>query len=169
MTQIFFKKKPTLLEKTVPAIGSHLPNFSYTTSNLSDQNLSFHQGKPLILWFVPSLDTGTCILSTKKLNDHLKKHPQVKALILSMDLPFAQGRLCGLEHLDHVEVGSLFRHQQTLVNLGLMIADGPLQGLSARCVILLNSHHHVAYLELATEISEELNYTKLYHHLDHGF
>jgi thiol peroxidase len=167
MSQIFFKNQPINLEKTLIAKGSHLPNFSFTLHNLEDKDLSYFNENKLILWFVPSLDTGTCITSAKHLNEHLKKHPSTKALILSMDLPFAQHRICGLEGLNHVTVASLFRHPEALAHLGILIASSPLKGLSARCVMVIDAHHNVTYLDLVKEITQEPNYTELFHFLNH--
>ena len=167
MPQVTFKQQPVKLEKTLVTKGSHLPSFSFTHQNLEDEELSQRVHDKLVLWFVPSLDTGVCILSAKKLNEHLKKHSNEKALILSTDLPFAQKRVCGFENLDHVTVVSLFRHHETLQNLGLMIAEGPLKGLSARCVIVLDSHHNITYMELVKELTDEPDYKALFHFLDH--
>jgi thioredoxin-dependent peroxiredoxin len=166
MTQVYFKKQPVELEKALPNVGSKIHNFEFTLQNLTDHDLSFFQGNKMILWFVPSLDTGVCIMSAKKINEHLKKHPGYKALILSVDLPFAQSRICGLEHLEHVSTGSLFRHQESLSHLGLLIKTGPLKGLSARACIVLDSHHNITYMQLGEEITEELDYSKLFHHID---
>ena len=92
----------------------------------------------------------------------MKNNPGTKALIFSQDLPFAQKRLCGLEGLDHVEAMSLFRHPEALINHGLMIADGPLKGLSARCVMILDTHHNITYIDLVKELSDEPNYHDLF-------
>lgn len=165
MTQVTFKNQPVRLEKSLPNKGSHLPNIQFTLQNLSDHDLSFFSDR-LILWFVPSLDTGVCMTSAKKLNEHLKKHHNIKALILSMDLPFAQGRVCGLENLEHVITGSLFRHKESLEQVGLLMADGPLKGLSARCCMVIDSHRNIVYQELVHEITHEPNYTELFHFID---
>lgn len=166
MNQILFKNQPIHLQKSLVTKGMRIPNFKFTLQNLTDQELSQLDNTKLILSFVPSLDTGTCLLSAKHLNEHLKKHPEYKALILSMDLPFAQGRICGLEGLDHVMTGSLFRHPETLQNLGLMMSDGPLKGLSARCVMVLDTHHNVTYIELVPELIHEPDFKALFHFLD---
>lgn len=162
MNQILFKNQPVNLEGSLPTIGSKIENFSFTLQNLQDQNLSFFQNKSLILWFVPSLDTGTCITSTKKLNEHLKKNKDAKALILSMDLPFAQNRICGLEKLENVITGSLFRHQETLTQLGLMMNDGPLKGLSARCCLVVDADLKVKYIQLVKEVTQEPDYASVF-------
>lgn len=167
MTQVFFKKNPINLEKSLVAKGSRFPNIHFTMQNLEDHSLSKFEGQKLILWFVPSLDTGVCITSAKKLNNHLKKHPGTEALILSMDLPFAQKRLCGLEGLDLVHAASLFRHPEALEMAGLKISEGPLKGLSARCIVVLDSHHNVIYHDLNEEITDEPNYSDFFHFIDH--
>lgn len=162
MTQVFLKKHPVNLERNLPQVGSRIANFTFTTLDLEEHDLSQYDNCPLILWFVPSLDTGVCLTSAKKLDDHLKKHPNAKGLILSMDLPFALKRVCGLENLSHVKAASLFRHPEALVNHGIMIKDGPLKGLSARCVIVLDSHHNILHIDLVNEITEEPNYHDIF-------
>lgn len=162
MSHVYFKNHPVSLERNLPNVGSRIINFSFTTDELEDVELSSFDNTPLILWFVPSLDTGVCLTSAKKLDEHLKKHPKAKALILSMDLPFAQKRICGLENLSHVKTGSLFRHPETLTHLGLLIKDSPLKGLSARCVIVLDSHHNILHIDLVNEITNEPDYHELF-------
>ncbi len=167
MTTVKIKNIPTQLSGVLVAKGSHLPFVNFTTQSLEDQSLKNYQGQKLILWFVPSLDTGVCLMSAKKLNEQIKKHPGTHALIFSMDLPFAQKRVCGLENLDHVSTVSCFRHPETLEKLGLKIIEGPLKGLSARAVIVLDTHQNVTYLELVDEITHEPDYKSLVHHLEH--
>jgi len=167
MTIVKFKNIPVQLAGTLVAKGSHLPALSFTTQSLEEQSLNHYQGQKLILWFVPSLDTGVCLMSTKKLNEQIKKHPGTHALIISMDLPFAQKRVCGLENLDHVTPVSCFRHPEMLEKLGVKIAEGPLKGLSARAVMVLDTHHNLTYLELVPEITQEPDYKSLVHHLEH--
>lgn len=162
MHQVYFKNNIVNLEKNLPQVGSRIVNFKFTKEDLEEGDLSIFDNTPLILWFVPSLDTGVCLASAKKLDEHLKKHPKAKALILSMDLPFAQKKVCGLENLTHVKTASLFRHPETLSQLGLLIKDGPLKGLSARCVIVLDSHHNILSLDLVKEITEEPNYHEIF-------
>lgn len=167
MTQVFFKKQPVALEKSQVAHGARFPNIHFTLQNLEDHDLTHFNGQKLVLWFVPSLDTGVCITSAKKLNAHLQKHPGTKALILSMDLPFAQKRLCGLEGLDRVLTASIFRHPESLTVCGFKIAEGPLKGLSARAIVVLDTHHNVIYHQLCQEITDEPNYSEFFHFIDH--
>jgi thioredoxin-dependent peroxiredoxin len=162
MNQVYFKNTPVNLERNLPNVGSRIVNISFTKEDLEDADLSSFDNTPLILWFVPSLDTGVCLTSTKKLDEHLKKHPKAKALILSMDLPFAQKRICGLENLNHVKTASLFRHPETLSKLGLLITEGPLKGLSARCVFVLDSHHNILSIDLVQEITHEPDYHEIF-------
>lgn len=162
MSQVYFKNQIVNLEKNLPNVGARIINFKFTKDDLEEGDLSLFDNTPLILWFVPSLDTEVCLSSAKKLDEHLKKHPKAKALILSMDLPFAQKKVCGLENLTHVKTGSLFRHPETLTQLGLLIKDGPLKGLAARCVIILDSHHNIMSINLVKEITQEPDYHDIF-------
>jgi thiol peroxidase len=107
---------------------------------------------------VPSLDTPTCAISTKKFNDYAAKRDDVEVLVISADLPFAQGRFCGAEELEDVTPLSLMRGRGFAKDYGVMITDGPLAGITARAVVVLDADHKVVYTELVPEIADEPNY-----------
>ena len=109
---------------------------------------------------VPSLDTPVCALSTKKFNDHAKQHQDTVILIVSADLPFAMGRFCGVEHLDNVVPLSLMRDKKFAQDYGVLMQDGPLAGITARAVVVLDAHDRVAYTEMVPEIAQEPDYEK---------
>ncbi|HET7299046.1 MAG TPA: thiol peroxidase, partial [Oleiagrimonas sp.] len=79
-------------------------------------------------------------------------------LCISADLPFAQGRFCGAEGIDNVTVLSLMRGREFLKDYGVAIADGPLAGVAARAVVVLDADDKVIYTELVDEITHEPNY-----------
>ncbi|HER34575.1 MAG TPA: thiol peroxidase, partial [Halothiobacillaceae bacterium] len=106
----------------------------------------------------PSLDTGTCAQSVREFNRRASELTDTAVLCISMDLPFAQGRFCGAEGLDQVVTLSAFRHPGFLDDYGVRIADGPLAGLAARTVIVLDADNTVRHVEQVGEIADEPDY-----------
>lgn len=144
----------------LPKVGSKAPDFKLTTKDLKDVSLADYKGKKKLLNIVPSLDTPVCAISTRKFNDHAKAHPDTVILIVSADLPFAQGRFCGNEHLDNVIPLSLIRSKKFAEDYGVLITDGPLAGVTARAVVVLDANDKVVYTELVPEIGQEPDYDK---------
>jgi thiol peroxidase len=142
----------------LPAVGSTAPDFHLVDGKLGDVRLADYSGKRLLMNIVPSLDTPTCAISTKKFNDYAAKRDDVEVLVISADLPFAQGRFCGAEELEDVTPLSLMRGRGFAKDYGVMITDGPLAGITARAVVVLDADHKVVYTELVPEIADEPNY-----------
>lgn len=142
----------------LPATGSPAPDFKLTRGDLSDVSLADFAGKKKLLNIVPSLDTPTCARSTQKFNEHAKNHPDTVVLIVSADLPFAQGRFCTGEHLENVVPLSMMRSRNFAKDYGVLIEDGPMAGITARAVVVLDENDTVVYTQLVTEIAEEPDY-----------
>ena len=106
----------------------------------------------------PSVDTPTCAASVRHFNESASKLNNAVVLCISADLPFAQARFCGAEGLDKVVNLSLMRGRQFLNDYGVAIAEGPLAGLAARAVVVLDEHDKVLHAELVGEIGNEPNY-----------
>ena len=142
----------------LPAVGSTAPDFHLVDGKLGDVRLADYSGKRLLMNIVPSLDTPTCAISTKKFNDYAADRDDVEVLVISADLPFAQGRFCGAEELEDVTPLSLMRGRGFAKDYGVLITDGPLAGITARAVVVLDADHKVVYTELVPEIADEPNY-----------
>lgn len=142
----------------LPATGAPAPDFELTKGNLSDVSLADFTGKKKLISIVPSLDTPTCARSTQKFNEHAKSHPDTVLLIVSADLPFAQGRFCTGEKLDNVMPLSMMRSRNFAKDYGVLIEDGPLAGITARAVVVLDENDTVVYTQLVTEIADEPDY-----------
>ncbi|MCQ4097423.1 redoxin family protein [Cutibacterium sp. SC8-2W] len=74
-----------------------------------------------------------------------------------LDLPFAQARFCGAEGIKNVVVASAFRSHFGK-DLGVTLADGPMQHLLARAIIVVNAEGKVTYTQLVDEITTEPDY-----------
>jgi thiol peroxidase len=160
MAQVTFKSNPIQTSGELPKVGSKAPDFLLTDKDLNDHSLKDFKGKRKVLSFVPSLDTAVCSLSAKKFNQAMKDHNEAQVLIISADLPFAQKRLCTQEALENVTTLSLLRSKEAAKGYGVLIQDGPLAGLCARAIVVLDENDRVLYTELVPEITHEPNYDK---------
>ncbi len=142
----------------LPAVGSAAPDFSLADKDLKDLGLNDFPGKKRLLNIVPSLDTPTCAASTRKFNESFTGRDDAVALVISADLPFAQGRFCATEGLKNVATLSMMRNKKFAKNYGVLIKDGPLAGLTARAVVVIDEQGIVTYAQLVPEIADEPNY-----------
>ena len=147
---------PISVAGNFPKVGDTAPDFKLVSGDLSEVSLSDFAGKKKLLNIVPSLDTGVCAMSTKKFNDAAVEG--VVTLVISADLPFAQGRFCGAEGTTNVVTLSTMRGAEFKRNYGVEITDGPLAGVTARAVVVLDENNKVLYSELVSEIKNEPNY-----------
>lgn len=141
-----------------PRVGSKAPDFTLTDRDLNDVSLSRWMGKKKLMSIFPSIDTPVCALSTRKFNDYARTHEDTVMLMVSADLPFAQKRFCGDEGLTNVVTLSTMRADDFARSYGVLIADGPLSGLTARAVVVLDENDTVVHAELVGEIGHEPDY-----------
>jgi thiol peroxidase len=142
----------------LPAVGERAPDFHLVDGELNDRRLADYAGKKKLLNIVPSLDTPVCATSTKKFNEAAAAHAGTVMLVISSDLPFAQGRFCGAEGTDKVIPLSMMRSRNFAKDYGVLIEDGPLAGITARAVVVLDENDKVVYTELVPEIGQEPDY-----------
>jgi thiol peroxidase len=109
---------------------------------------------------VPSLDTPVCAQSTRQFNEFAEKQGNAVMLVVSADLPFAMSRFCGSEHLERIVPLSLMRSRDFAKDYGVLVEDGPLEGIAARAVVVLDENNKVIHTELVPEIAQEPNYDK---------
>jgi len=160
MATITLKGNPINTNGDLPKVGSRAPYLKLVAEDLSDKELADFKGKKKLLNIVPSLDTAVCALSTKKFNDFAKTRDDMVVLIISADLPFAMKRFCGNEGLSNVIPLSMMRGRNFAKEYGVLIQDGPLAGLTARAVVVLDERDNVIYTELVPEIAQEPDYEK---------
>ncbi len=142
----------------LPSVGHAAPDFQLVDKDLNDVTLATFAGKKKLISIVPSLDTGVCATSTKVFNERLSSRADVVVLIVSADLPFAQGRFCGAEGVDNVVTLSMMRSRNFAKDYGMLIQDGPLAGITGRAVVVLDEGNKVVYTQLVPEIGDEPNY-----------
>lgn len=160
MATITLKGNPIHTNGDLPILGSKAPYFRLVTEALEDKTLDDFKGKKKLLNIVPSLDTSVCATSTKKFNEFAKSRGDVVMLVISADLPFAMKRFCGNEGLSNVIPLSMMRGRNFAKEYGVLIQDGPLAGLTARAVVVLDENDKVVYTELVPEIAQEPDYDK---------
>lgn len=144
---------------SLPRIGEKAPAFKLTTPDLGEIELNDFKGKTVVLNIFPSLDTSVCATSVRRFNAEASKLPDTQVICVSMDLPFAAKRFCTAEGIDNLIVASAFRSPMFAQKYGVEIVDGPLTGLLARSVVVIDPKGTVAYTELVNEITTEADYS----------
>jgi len=149
---------PVTLFGTFPAVGQTAPAFTLVDKDLKDVVLQSFAGKRKVLNIVPSLDTAVCATSARKFNEAASKLDNTVVLVISADLPFAAKRFCEVEGIANVKTLSTFRDTSFMNAYGVALASGPLAGLTARAVVVLDADNKVLHSQLVAEIKDEPNY-----------
>ena len=158
MSNVTLDGNPIDVSGKFPQPGENAAPFTLTNSGLEEVKLDSWPGKRKILNIIPSIDTGVCAASTRKFNEKAGSLDNTVVLVISADLPFAAARFCGAEGLNNVETLSTFRNYSFQQDYGVAIQDGPLAGLCARAVVVLDENNKVLHSELVNEIKNEPNY-----------
>jgi len=141
-----------------PQPGSTAPEFTLVGKDLADVALKSFEGRRKVLNIFPSVDTRTCAASVRRFNELASGLDNTVVLCVSADLPFAQARFCGAEDLENVVTLSTLRHGEFLADYGVALASGPMSGLAARAVVVLDESNTVVYSQLVPEIGTEPDY-----------
>jgi thiol peroxidase len=158
MTQVTLRGNPVNVSGQFPLKGQQAPAFSLVSGDLGDITLASFAGKRKLLNIFPSVDTPTCAMSVRKFNEQAGALTNAVVLCISADLPFAQKRFCGAEGLANVINLSSMRGKSFLDDYGVAISSGPLAGLAARAVVVLDENDKVVHSELVSEIGSEPDY-----------
>jgi Peroxiredoxin len=158
MAKTAFKGNPVNTSGNLPSKGSKAPEFSLVKSDLGTLTLSELKGKKLILNIFPSLDTSVCAASVRKFNQLAAGKENAKVLAISKDLPFAHGRFCTTEGITNVVTLSGFRDEKFGKKYGVLMNDGPLAGLYARSIVVIDETGKVIYTQLVPDITQEPDY-----------
>ncbi len=160
MTAITLEGKTINTSGELPAVGTNAPDFHLTTVELNDINLAEFIGKRKILNIVPSIDTGVCAESTKKFSAVADTIDNVQIFTISADLPFALNRFFQAENIKNVVALSMMRSRNFAKDYGVLIQDGPLAGVTARAIVVLDEDNKVLYTEQVPEITQAPDYDK---------
>lgn len=146
------------LAGTCVNVGDTAPVVNVVGKDLSDIQVGGEQGKAQVVVVVPSLDTPVCAAETRRFNEEAAKNELAQVTVVSMDLPFAMGRFCTTEGIENLTTGSDFRNKDFANAYGVLIADGPLSGVTCRAIFVINASGVVTYKEICPEITEDPNY-----------
>lgn len=158
MANVTLGGNPIKVEGSFPTKGDSAPDFTLTSKDLKDVGLKDFAGKRKVLNIVPSLDTPVCAKSTRIFNERASSMPNTAVLVISADLPFAMNRFCGAEGISNVIPLSTVRGRDFHSRYGVDITDGPLKGLTARAVVVLDENNRVLHSQLVPEIKNEPDY-----------
>lgn len=155
-----FKDSPVKLAGEFIREGAQAPDFELVRTDLSPLRLSSLAGRNVVLNIFPSLDTGVCAASVRRFNKLAASLPDTVVVAVSRDLPFAHARFCTVEGIENVLPASDFRNAGFAEAYGVLMTDGPLAGLLARAVVVIDRQGRVAYSELVPEITQEPDYDR---------
>jgi len=158
MATLTFKGSPINTIGELPIVGRPCPPFTLTRADLSEVSLVDLTGQRVILNIFPSLDTTICAKGVRTFDARASEVPNMVVLCVSQDLPFAQARFCKAEEINDVVPVSTFRHQEFGDDFGITMVDGPLRGLLARALVVLDENGTVVHTELVSELACEADY-----------
>lgn len=157
MAQTKLRGAATATVGELPGVGTTTPAFTLTANDLSEVTEASWPGRRLILNIFPSVDTGVCATSVRKFNEVAGSLDNTTVVCVSADLPFAQARFCGAEGIENVVTASAFRSDFG-TSYGVKIAEGPMAGLLARSIVVVDTYGVVLHTELVDDIVHEPNY-----------
>lgn len=149
---------PVEVQGHFPRPGETAPPFTLVGKDLADVRLADFAGKKKVLNIFPSLDTPVCAASVRHFNAAASQLDNTVVLCISADLPFAQNRFCAAEGLENVVCLSTLRGRDFLSAYGVALVSGPLAGLAARAVLVLDAEDRVLHSELVAEIKQAPDY-----------
>lgn len=158
MAQITLKGNPIHTSGELPKTGGPAPDFALVKTDLGETGLKDYAGRRLVLNIFPSLDTPTCATSVRRFNALASGLPNTSVLCVSADLPFAAKRFCSTEGLENVVPASCFRSVAFGAAYGVALVDGPLKGLLARSIVVIDEKGKVLHTQLVPEIANEPDY-----------
>ena len=158
--EVKFKGTPAKLSSNTIKVGDNAPKVALVAKDLSQVEVGGANGGYQIINVVPSLDTGVCATQTRKFNEEAAKLTNAKVYVVSLDLPFAQGRFCSTEGIENVIALSDFKAKDFGKSYGLILESSPLAGLLTRAVIVVDPQGKIAYVEVCEEITNEPDYQK---------
>jgi thioredoxin-dependent peroxiredoxin len=148
------------LEGELPHVGTSAPAMRLVDSSLGEHSLESFEGKTKVITFNPSVDTSVCATTVRAFNQKAAALPNTVVLAVSADLPFALKRFCGAEGIENVVAASTLRDEGLAKRWGLRIAQGPLEGLTARAVAVVGPDNVIKHFELVPEIAQEPDYDR---------
>jgi thiol peroxidase len=155
---VTFKGNPVTLVGPKLKAGDKAPDFACVSSGLEVVNLAKTPAKARIFSVVPSLDTPVCSIQTKKFDEAVGAYKdKLACYTVSLDLPFAQKRFCGAEHIGNMQTLSDVHNHSFGTHYGVLLEGLPLPLLS-RAVFVVDKNGTITYAEYVPEVTSEPNY-----------
>lgn len=158
MATVTLQGNPIHTSGDLPTQGSKAPDFRLIDRELNERTLADYAGKRKVLNIVPSLDTPVCAAQARRFNEEAAGLHNTRVLVISADLPFAQSRFCETESIENLDTLSIVRSTDFGDAYGVSLTEGPLAGICARAVVVLDEDDVVQYTQLVPEIAEEPDY-----------
>lgn len=158
MATVTFKGNPIQTAGDLPAVGEAAPDFKLTRTSMADLTLKDLNGKRVVLNIFPSIETPVCSASVKRFNAEAKRLENTEVLCISKDLPFAHARFNAEEEIKDVISLCELRDLSFGEKYGVRITEGPLAGLFARALLVLDETGRVIHSQLVPEIAQEPDY-----------
>lgn len=158
MAKVTFKDNEINTIGDLPSVGDAAPDFTLTKTDLSDVGIADFTGKRVVLNIFPSVETPVCSASVKRFNSEVEKLDNTEILCISKDLPFAHARFNAEEEIKNVISLCELRNPDFGNNYGVRMTDGPLAGLFARALVVVDENSRVVFTQLVPDISEEPDY-----------
>ncbi|CAB5138674.1 Thiol peroxidase, Tpx-type (EC [Olavius algarvensis associated proteobacterium Delta 3] len=153
---VTWRGEPMTLGGNPPAMGAPAPDVILIDNYLAPFALSSLKGKICVVSAVPSLDTPTCDMETRRFNSEAASlGDDVVILTVSMDLPYAQKRWCGAAGVDRVVTLSDHRDGSFGEAYGVMIGE---RRLLTRAVFVIDREGILRYEQIVPEIAQEPDY-----------
>ena len=152
---VTFKNNPLTLIGPEIKVGQTAPDFSALAGDLSAATLASSQGKTRLFISVPSLDTGVCDAEARRFNEEAAKFPGIAAYVISVDLPFAQGRFCQTAGIKNLQCLSDHRDVSFGKAYGTLIKE---LRLLSRAIFVVDANNKVTYVEYVKEVTTHPNY-----------
>lgn len=167
MTTVYLQGKECHTNGDLPEIDKPAPDFSLTTTKLKERNLESFSGSAKLIYTVSSLDSMVCANTTKTLNELAGELENGQILVISADLPFAQQKYCKQNKLKNITTLSMMRDRKFAEDYGVLLIDGPLAGLAARAIFILDQNNTLVYKELVDDITHSPDFNRALKELDH--
>lgn len=141
-------------------VGDNAPEVEVVAQDLSKITLGGSQEAKQVIISLPSLDTPVCASEARKFNEKVASL-NAKVVIVSMDLPFAMGRFCTTEGIANLKVGSDFTDKSFSNKYGVLVNEGPLKGVCARAIFIVDTNGKISYKQIVPELTDEPNYEEV--------
>src|SRR5258706_12720829 len=136
-------------------VGQSAPEFTALAGDLTPVTLASSKGKTRLLISVPSLDTPVCDAETRRFNEEAAKMSGIEVLVISMDLPFAQGRFCQTAGIKNLKTLSDHRDASFGHAYGTLIKE---LRLLSRAIFIVDPSDKVQYVEYVKDVASHPNY-----------